>query len=372
MEKRFLNYTYKAQDDNKVVDIHIYGVIGVDEAYWDEGTNNIAYTLVSLIKRLDKTYERINVHINSPGGYISDGLAIYNTLKVCKAKIHTYNSGLVASMAGILMLAGTTHYPKTSIHHLHRATSFAFGNINDFEEEIKALKTFEDILITAISEKTGLSKDEITANWFNGKDHYLTAEEADKFGFVDILEENIQVDPPANKSVLEAMNFKDIFELYENQETSEEDKKTIKNKVLQFFNHKVHNQVTNKNSDMKTLKTGVTALLAFFGLTEFSLNKENNIELSLDQALNLNKEIETKDADISAKDAKITELEASIAAKDEEITALNATINGTEVDDDGKPVGGDDSKGDDPNAYKEISDEVSAKLHERNRKDGMY
>lgn len=105
-------FRYEAQNDTEV-DIHIYGAIGWDESYNNEGTNNTAYALVSLIKRLDKAYSRINIHINSPGGLISEGLAIYNTLKAAKAEIHTYNSGLTASMASIIMLAGITHMAKT-------------------------------------------------------------------------------------------------------------------------------------------------------------------------------------------------------------------------------------------------------------------
>ncbi len=364
MMKRYINYSYKTDEPSKSADIHIYGQIGVDEAFWDEGTNNTAYALVSLIKRLDKTYERINVHINSPGGYIEDGLAIFNTLKACNADIHTYNSGLVASMAGILMLAGTTHYPTTSIHHIHRASTFCAGNVNDFEAEIEALKVFESTLITAISEKTKLSAEDIQQKWFDGKDHYMTAESAKEFGFVDVLENEIKADPPANMDVLEKMNFKDLLDLYENDHEPKKD--SFLNKMRKLFLNTNTNSNLNQNF-MKTLKTGVTALLAVFALTEFKLNAENNIEISIDDALKLNEKLSASESLIAEQTSQIENLNTTVEDLQTQISDLNAKLAN-------KPVDDADPKGDDINNDPkfDIDDEVSSKLHAYNRKEGKY
>ena len=114
--KKFFNVQQTSENE---VTIHIYGVIGLDEAWWDEGTNNVAFAIVTLIRDLEKQYGIIHIRINSPGGYIDDGLAIYNAIKYSVAETHTYNDGIVASMAGIIFVAGkVTHAPKTSIHHV--------------------------------------------------------------------------------------------------------------------------------------------------------------------------------------------------------------------------------------------------------------
>ena len=361
MRKPYFSYK-KNQTNNDAVDIHIYGMIGYDESYWDEGTDNTAYNLVALIKRLDKNYKRINVHINSPGGYIDDGLAIYNSLVATKADVHTYNSGFVGSMASIIMLAGTTHFPSTSIYHLHRAASGVRGNINDMQVEIKALEVYEDVLQTAISNKTGLSKEEIIANWFNGPDHFMTAETAHKFGFVDFLDDT-QAELPTNFSEMQNMKYDAIAALYDKQPDNE--KENFFEKVKSFFatDNKISNNSHN-NSDMKTLKSGVTALIAFLAISEFKLNAENNVELSIDEAINLNSEFEKIQNKANKQEL---ELEALKTAHAEEIKALNEKIKVTPVADSAPPKVTDVTDAVD-DSYKEISDEISNKLKELNKK----
>jgi len=367
--KRYINYRYNINEPEKSADIHIYGPIGVDNAFWDEGTNNTAYSLVSLIKRLDKDYGRINVHINSPGGYIEDGLAIYNTLKACKADVHTYNSGLVASMSGIIMLAGTTHYPATSIHHIHRASSICRGNINDFEAEIEALKVFESTLITAISQKNNMSLEEIFQKWFDGKDHYMTAEIAKEFGFVDFIENEMKADPPANMNVLENMKFKDLMDLYDTEDPQDNKRNGFIERMRKAFSNINDNLNLNLNTQLKSLKSGVTALLAALALTEFSLNAENNIEISIDDALKLNNKLAENENTIAEQTSQIENLNKNVEDLQTQIEALNAKIAGMPVVDDPERRGDDITN--DP-IITDIDDEVSKILHEYNRNEGKY
>ncbi len=360
-------FSYKQNQTDNSVDIHIYGVIGYDESYWDEGTNNTAYSLVSLIKRLDKNYDRLNIHINSPGGFINDGLAIYNTLKACKADVHTYNSGFVGSMASIIILAGITHFPTTSIYHLHRASSGVIGNINDMEAKIEALKVYESTLQTAIAEKTGLTKEEVITNWFDGKDHFMTAEDAKSFGFVDNLENETIVEPPVNLAKMQDMKYDAIVALYDKQPDNE--KENFLTKLKSFFTAENKSNHNNKNhKSMKTLKAGVTALIAFLALSELKLNDENNVELSIDEAINLNTEFEKLQ---SKADELELEKEALIEEKitlESEITALKAKIEGTEVKDDTTPKTTDVTNANNDDKYTEISDEISNKIKELNKK----
>jgi len=354
-------YSFEAKNEQEV-DIHIYGAIGWDESQWGDGTNNTAYALVSLIKRLDKNYSRINVHINSPGGIIQDGLAIYNTLKQAKADIHTYNSGLTASMASILMLAGTSHMPKTSIYHLHRASTVAIGNINDFEAEIENMKVFESTLQQAIADKTKMSIEDIQAKWFDGKEHYMTAEQANEYGFVDHLEET-KVKTPASLENLKNMKYNQVINLY-NQVSDTNQEPKFWEKVKSMFIEPANNLKSDNNMPQKlALRAKLTVLLALIGLQEFFLNAENKVEMDLDHAYKINDDLEAKANEIDGLkvengvlreeqerlQARIVELQAKLDGKAADgVVNTKAADNSTIVSDWLKP--------------KDLDEDTSAKL----------
>lgn len=360
-------FYFEAKSEQEV-DIHIYGAIGWDESMWGDGTNNTAFALVQLIKRLDKTYGRINVHINSPGGIIDQGLAIYNTLKNTKAEIHTFNSGMTASMASIIMLAGKTHMPKTSIYHLHRASTVAIGNVNDFEAEIENLKVFEATLIQAISDKTGMSVDEIQEKWFDGKEHYLTAEQASEFGFVDVLEET-QAKTPASLENLQNMKFNQVLNLYK-QSVETKTEVSFLDKVKSLFMNKSINNESRLDMSNLTFKAKLTVLLAIVGLQEFALNAANKIEISLDEAFKINDEIENRNNEIE-------NLKQANAKLEENNAALNSRIDELQAKLDGKPVDVVNPKSKDNVIVDErptdqLDESVAKSLHEYNRKLGIY
>ncbi len=356
-------FFFEAKSDQEV-DIHIYGEIGWDESYWDDGTNNVAYALVSLIKRLDKSYSRINVHINSPGGYIEDGLAIYNTLKSANADIHTYNNGLVASMASIIMLGGTTHFPKTSIYHLHSASTVTRGNIQDHEEQIESLKVFESALQNAIADKSGMSIEEIQAKWFDGREHYMTAEQAQEFGFVDFLEDEA-IEPPAAKNQLEKMDFKQIIELYKEEKELQPDKKSILNTLKNKFLSK-----SNPNKDMEKIvfKAKLTFLLALVGLSEFVLNASNKVELDINDAFKINDFMDEQKGEIDTLKQEKLALEEKAVQDKAKIEELQAKVDGTSGDGGANPKGGDNSKGGDDKPADELDAETSKALADYNKK----
>lgn len=361
-------FRFEAKSDTEV-DIHIYGAIGRDESYRDEGTNNTAYALVSLIKRLDKSYGRINIHINSPGGDISEGLAIYNTLKQAKADIHTYNSGLVASMASILMLSGTSHMPKPSIFHLHRASTIAWGNVNDFQDTIDALEVFETTLKQAISDKTGLTMEEIQTKWFDGKEHYMTAEQANEFGFVDVLEIDLKSKAPASLENLQNMKFKQVIELYKNATDEKKEKSFLKRvaAILKPSNHE--NSITMSNK--LVFKAKLTVLLALINLQEFALNDNNKVEMSIDEAYKVNDTLEANAQEIEALKQAQIKLEEQIAALNLRNDELQAKLDATPGQPPVNTKGGDNSK-DKNDPIDQLDKETSASLHEYNRKMGLY
>jgi len=360
-------FYFEAKSEQEA-DLHIYGPIGANNASYGDGTNNTAYALVSLIKRLDKVYSKINIHINSPGGSIDEGLAIYNTLIKAKAEIHTFNSGLTASMASIIMLAGTTHMPKTSIFHLHRASTIAIGNVNDFEQTIEALNTFESTLKQAIADKTGMTVGDIEAKWFNGKEHYMTAEQASEFGFVDYLEDT-KVKTPASLENLQNMNFNQVVELYANSIESDTEQSFL-NKIKNFFNP----STSNKNqSDMAKLifKAKLTLLLALIGLEQFMLNDEGKVEMELDQAYKVNDELEARAVEIDNLKQENVNLREQNAALNLRIDEMQAKIDKTPLEPASNPKSKDNVIVDEK-PVDNLSVETAKALHEYNRKTGLY
>ena len=157
-------------------EILIYGVIGMD--FWSGG-GNTSDGFAEEFSALEKEFDTILVRINSPGGDIIEGLAIYNLMAQSQKEVNTRIDGVAASMGGIIALAGKkVSAPKTSIFMIHCASTCMCGNASDFRETADQLEIWDGSLIPAIAKKTGLTEDDVKAKWFDGKDHFLTGEQA--------------------------------------------------------------------------------------------------------------------------------------------------------------------------------------------------
>lgn len=177
---------YSVQNKTKTaVDILIYGVIG--ESWWEESVT--ARRFVADLQALEKEYERINVKINSPGGSVFDGLPIFNAIKNSTAEIHTYNDGLCASMAAIILLAGkTVHSADNALMMLHSPYMGCYGTIKDMKKAIEMLEKVENSLVSCIEGRGHMAADDIRKKYFDFEDHWLTADDAKKDGLVDMIE----------------------------------------------------------------------------------------------------------------------------------------------------------------------------------------
>jgi len=94
---------YALEKNGKEADIYIFG----DITSWEWYENDVSsYSLVKEIRALGPDVKQINVHINSYGGEVAEGLAIYNTLKNHKAKVRTIVDGFACSAASVVFMAG--------------------------------------------------------------------------------------------------------------------------------------------------------------------------------------------------------------------------------------------------------------------------
>jgi ATP-dependent protease ClpP protease subunit len=206
--------------ETKTVDLLIYGAI----PDWNEDDwkiKNSAESFLREFKALEKDYDRINIHINSPGGSLYHAFPIFNAILNSKKDIHTYNDGLAASAGGLLLLAGKKiHSAKNGILMIHNAMSWSSGNADALRNVAKILDTYDNAIAKLFAERTGMTEAEVKEKYLNYKDHWLDADEAKAAGFVHEIEEYESEDaPPSNIS---QMAFGEVLNLYREKEVRSE------------------------------------------------------------------------------------------------------------------------------------------------------
>lgn len=168
-----------------VYELLIYGDIG--ESWWTESVT--AQSVAQQLNDLDSTVATINVRINSYGGSVADGLAIYNALKRHKAAKAVTVDGVAMSSASLIAMAGdTVSMPSTSILMIHAPWGGVYGNAKELRQYADVLDTFSASMADAYVKKSGKSKEEILGLLQDGEDHYYTGEEAVAAGFADAVD----------------------------------------------------------------------------------------------------------------------------------------------------------------------------------------
>ncbi len=128
----------------------------------------------------------ISLYINSPGGVISAGLAIHDTMKLIKPDVSTICVGMAASMATVLLCSGQKGkryaLPNSTIH-MHQAMGGAQGQASDIEIAAKEILRMQGIIRGIISENTGQSTDQVTKD--TDRDYYLTPTQSVDYGLID-------------------------------------------------------------------------------------------------------------------------------------------------------------------------------------------
>ena len=128
----------------------------------------------------------ISLYIHCPGGIISAGLAIYDTMQLIRCDVSTICVGLAASMGTLLLCAGTKGkryaLPNSTIH-MHQPVGGAQGQAADIEIAAREIIRMQQKLREIIAEHTGQSMEKITHD--TDRDFYLSAEDAVEYGLVD-------------------------------------------------------------------------------------------------------------------------------------------------------------------------------------------
>ncbi|MBQ5462848.1 MAG: ATP-dependent Clp protease proteolytic subunit [Fibrobacter sp.] len=150
----------------------------------DEVANNVMAQLIFL--EYENPEKDITLYINSPGGYVSAGLAIYDTMQHVRPNIATICIGSCASMAAVLLAAGTKGKRYALPHSrimLHQPSGAATGQSTDIQITAKEIIRTKDTLTEIVAKHTGRAVEEVREK--TDRDFYMSPEEAKAFGVID-------------------------------------------------------------------------------------------------------------------------------------------------------------------------------------------
>jgi ATP-dependent Clp protease protease subunit len=151
-------------------------------------TDQVANVIIAQLLYLEREDpdKDINMYIQSPGGVISSGLAIYDTMQLIRPDVSTICVGLAASMGTLLLCAGAKGkryaLPHSTIH-MHQAAGGAQGQASDIVIAAREIARQQDLIKDIIVKHTGQSADKVTHDI--DRDFYLNPEQAVEYGIVD-------------------------------------------------------------------------------------------------------------------------------------------------------------------------------------------
>ncbi len=154
--------------------------------------DQVANLIVAQLLFLDRedNEKDINFFINSPGGYVYAGMAIYDTMQMISAPVATFAVGLTASFGTLLLLAGTKGkryaLPHATIH-MHQPIGGAQGQATDIEIQAREILRIKDMLNKIIVRHTNMTEEQVLK--YTDRDVYLTPEQAKELGVIDAITE---------------------------------------------------------------------------------------------------------------------------------------------------------------------------------------
>lgn len=139
-----------------------------------------------LFLQMDDPKKDIHIYINSPGGSVTAGLAIYDTMQFVTCDVTTYCMGMAASMGAVLLCAGTKGkrfaLPNSDIM-IHQVSGGAQGQASDVERQVEFMFKLKKRLNRILAHHTGKSAEQVNKD--ADRDYYMTADEAMAYGLVD-------------------------------------------------------------------------------------------------------------------------------------------------------------------------------------------
>lgn len=173
---------YSMETDKGTATINIYG--DISSYGWDGDV-----TVRGLVKELEALGDvsQINVYINSYGGEVAEGLAIYNALKRHSAKVKTICDGFACSIASVIFMAGDERVMnESSLLMIHNAWTYATGNAEELRKQADDLEKITQASVEAYKAHSNLSEEEIKELMDN--ETWILPSEALEYGFATAIE----------------------------------------------------------------------------------------------------------------------------------------------------------------------------------------
>lgn len=230
-----------AGDAAAPAEILIYEMIGKD---WWDGSGVIAKDFAENLKKIPATQDII-VSINSPGGNVWDGLAIYHQLKMRGQKVTTRIDGVAASIASVIAMAGhKIIMPKNAMMMIHDPSGMASGNAEDFRKYANELERVGSNIADIYASRSGRSKQEFIDKM--KKETWLDGQDALNLGLATEMEADLKVAAHFDFSVFSALGFKNIPEKLKTTATETANSGAVKN---------TENNNMNKSAILALLKS---------------------------------------------------------------------------------------------------------------------
>ena len=168
--------------------VYLWGVVD------DKSARDVVTKLMLL--DADKAGEEIKLYINSPGGVVTSGMVIYDTIKMLSSPVSTICMGLAASMGSILLSVGTKGrrliYPHGEVMiHQPSLGGHMQGVSADLEIQAKQIKKTKELGARILAENCGQKYEKVLKDF--ERDYWMDAKEAVQYGIVDVIAEKIQI-----------------------------------------------------------------------------------------------------------------------------------------------------------------------------------
>ncbi len=173
-----MNYIVK----NNTAHLYLYGTI----SKYDIDAGSVITALQNAAKEQVKEF---HLHINSPGGDVYEGIAIFSALKQSDIPVIAHIDGIAASMASVIIMAAQKRVMSRYARLMtHRVSGMMMGNADDFESVASEMRKLDDDLADIYAKISGMNKEEAREKFLKNTDSYFSAEEAKQYGIVDEIE----------------------------------------------------------------------------------------------------------------------------------------------------------------------------------------
>lgn len=224
---------YEIKNKKDAAEIYIYDAIGSD------------YSAKKFIEEFNEIKANdINIHINSPGGSVFEGMAIYSIIVNSKKKVTTHIDGIAASIASVIALAGNpVKMAKNAQFMIHKVSNIVLGDSDDMKKEAEIMESLEKQMIDIYHSKTGIPEAEIKQMMED--ETWMDGETALEKGFIDEV--------TAKKNIKNHFNLSD-YGYTQNpkikEDTDMEAVEKLENKITGL-----EGKITTYEDQIKTLKT---------------------------------------------------------------------------------------------------------------------